>query len=194
MTVRLASLSLSTFDTSAQMGLLRAVAHAFALSLPQSRLTVSNFAITSLRQGSVIANISVTNTSSIEAVYCNADFVIDSELLSELLVAPYFASTDVTLVGTSACPECSCCSTGQVRSTAGTCVAYPTCASGSRFAVDTLTCVDVDECAVSPCSVSARCDNLTPGFKCSCLSGYSGDGFNCTGENNALLSLKHPLF
>ena len=44
---------------------------------------------------------------------------------------------------------------------------------------------DVDECALNNggCSEFATCTNLPDSFTCTCIAGYSGDGFNCIGKN-----------
>ena len=46
-----------------------------------------------------------------------------------------------------------------------------------------VTVADIDECANSTdtCSPFAVCNNTIGEFNCSCIDGYSGDGFNCTG-------------
>eukprot|EP00992_Anisonema_acinus_P015613 TRINITY_DN9814_c0_g1_i1.p1 TRINITY_DN9814_c0_g1~~TRINITY_DN9814_c0_g1_i1.p1 ORF type:complete len:503 (+),score=68.05 TRINITY_DN9814_c0_g1_i1:46-1554(+) len=44
-------------------------------------------------------------------------------------------------------------------------------------------CVDVDECAASPCDANAECTNTAGGYACACLPGFSGDGFTCTDVN-----------
>jgi len=43
--------------------------------------------------------------------------------------------------------------------------------------------VDIDECATnsSNCSSLATCENVAGSYKCACIAGYTGDGFNCTG-------------
>ena len=43
---------------------------------------------------------------------------------------------------------------------------------------------DVDECiaAKHTCDANANCVNTHGSYNCSCKSGYTGDGFNCTGE------------
>ena len=50
----------------------------------------------------------------------------------------------------------------------------------------TLCCVvtDIDECELSfdNCSAYANCINMPGSFTCCCLSGYSGDGINCSGS------------
>jgi len=40
---------------------------------------------------------------------------------------------------------------------------------------------DVDECAVNygNCSENATCSNAQCGYSCTCISGFSGDGFIC---------------
>ena len=45
-------------------------------------------------------------------------------------------------------------------------------------------CLDIDECDMetNSCDVNAVCTNTDGSYTCSCLSGYSGDGENCTGE------------
>ena len=32
------------------------------------------------------------------------------------------------------------------------------------------------------CSANAECLDTDGSYECQCLSGYDGDGFNCTGE------------
>ena len=51
--------------------------------------------------------------------------------------------------------------------------------------------VDIDECAVNNggCSALGVCTNTPGGFACTCLDGYAGDGYNCTGK-----SLRYKLF
>jgi hypothetical protein len=41
---------------------------------------------------------------------------------------------------------------------------------------------DIDECASTPCDKNAACNNTDGSFTCICKTGYSGDGFNCTGK------------
>ena len=44
--------------------------------------------------------------------------------------------------------------------------------------------VDIDECTngTDTCSPFAVCNNTMGDFNCSCLEGFEGDGFNCTGK------------
>jgi len=44
---------------------------------------------------------------------------------------------------------------------------------------------DVDECAVNSggCDLHANCTNTYGSFTCTCIEGYLGDGFNCSGNN-----------
>ena len=43
-------------------------------------------------------------------------------------------------------------------------------------------CVDVDECeeGTAECHTNATCTNTDGSYNCSCVYGYSGDGWNCT--------------
>jgi hypothetical protein len=46
---------------------------------------------------------------------------------------------------------------------------------------------DIDECsnATDECHEEyGVCNNTDGSYVCSCIDGYSGDGFNCTGLNN----------
>ena len=42
---------------------------------------------------------------------------------------------------------------------------------------------DVDECnnTTFPCGDNANCTDTDGSFRCDCLNGFQGDGFNCTG-------------
>ena len=43
--------------------------------------------------------------------------------------------------------------------------------------------LDIDECVVeSPCDTNATCNDNVGSYVCSCNSGFTGDGFNCSGE------------
>jgi len=46
--------------------------------------------------------------------------------------------------------------------------------------------IDIDECSTNNggCSSNALCTNNPGSFSCACNSGYSGDGFTCTGKNS----------
>ena len=45
---------------------------------------------------------------------------------------------------------------------------------------------DLDECSLSnsSCHQNANCTNTNGSFECNCLPGYTGDGFNCSGERH----------
>ena len=44
--------------------------------------------------------------------------------------------------------------------------------------------IDVDECinGVHMCHENATCSNTNGSYTCHCISGWSGDGINCTSE------------
>ena len=46
------------------------------------------------------------------------------------------------------------------------------------------TLVDIDECSdmIDSCDSNAGCTNVPGTYTCSCNSGYTGDGMNCTSE------------
>ena len=54
---------------------------------------------------------------------------------------------------------------------------------------------DIDECALGTdnCDDDSRaeCTNTAGSFTCACLTGYSGDGVNCTGK---LILIKTDFF
>ena len=44
--------------------------------------------------------------------------------------------------------------------------------------------VDIDECeleSLNDCDVNANCSNTVGSYSCFCLSGFEGNGFNCSG-------------
>ena len=43
--------------------------------------------------------------------------------------------------------------------------------------------IDIDECLTDThnCSSNALCSNTPGNYTCECVTGYTGDGFNCTG-------------
>lgn len=48
---------------------------------------------------------------------------------------------------------------------------------------------DINECLNSTtCSKNGLCTNLPGSFKCACKSGFTGDGFQCTGKQDYLNS------
>lgn len=58
-------------------------------------------------------------------------------------------------------------------------------------------CSDVDECALgSDCDEHASCQNTEGSYTCTCTHPYSGDGKNCTGNEdllNAIKALSEPI-
>ena len=46
-----------------------------------------------------------------------------------------------------------------------------------------LISLDIDEClAANQCNIKANCSNLVGSYNCSCLPGYSGNGYECSGK------------
>ena len=54
--------------------------------------------------------------------------------------------------------------------------------SSRNKSVDCCT-LDIDECSVihGNCSELANCTNIPGSYNCTCRTGYTGDGFTCTG-------------
>ena len=51
-------------------------------------------------------------------------------------------------------------------------------------APDVSFCTDIDECEIpGQCHWEADCTNTNGSFECTCLSGFTGDGKNCTDVN-----------
>ena len=42
--------------------------------------------------------------------------------------------------------------------------------------------LDINECDDDPCDDNAHCQNNNGSFTCTCQSGFTGNGFNCTGK------------
>ena len=49
-----------------------------------------------------------------------------------------------------------------------------------------LRCLDVNECDfdVRSCDALAKCVNNVGSFTCTCIDGYTGNGFTCNGKYN----------
>ena len=57
-------------------------------------------------------------------------------------------------------------------------------AKHSEIAVYYLFFLDIDECeheSLNECDVNANCSNTVGSYSCFCLSGFEGNGFNCSG-------------
>lgn len=50
---------------------------------------------------------------------------------------------------------------------------------------------DIDKCyeKTDECDENAECKNGRGNYKCICKSGYTGDGYNCTGSSVVLFTL-----
>ena len=46
---------------------------------------------------------------------------------------------------------------------------------------------DIDECASSPCHTNAMCADTNGSFTCTCLGGFSGDGFLCESKQSLII-------
>ena len=58
------------------------------------------------------------------------------------------------------------------------------CVSGCVCNYFLVLLTDIDECAndtLNNCSPNATCTNTNGSYTCTCDTGYTGDGFNCTG-------------
>ncbi|XP_064386442.1 uncharacterized protein LOC135334976 [Halichondria panicea] len=61
-----------------------------------------------------------------------------------------------------------------------------TCTCTTGFIMQGNLCVDINECAQSPCASIAMCVNTDGSFTCSCPPGFTGDGSTCTDRNECL--------
>ena len=59
--------------------------------------------------------------------------------------------------------------------------------------MNTINLLDEDECSneTFPCGDNAHCTDTDGSFDCNCVTGFQGDGFNCTGIyfNSRILGL-----
>ena len=49
--------------------------------------------------------------------------------------------------------------------------------------------LDINECeldGLNDCDGNADCIDTIGSYNCSCISGYEGDGFNCTGDSHVM--------
>ena len=54
--------------------------------------------------------------------------------------------------------------------------------------------LDIDECHANPCHDNATCADNEGSYTCECNEGYSGDGWNCTGQLLLIVDLsKHDF-
>ena len=54
-----------------------------------------------------------------------------------------------------------------------------------------MNCVDIDECleSLDNCDVNyGSCNNTIGSFTCTCVSGFSGDGTNCSSKTHSYVS------
>lgn len=51
----------------------------------------------------------------------------------------------------------------------------------------TLCYIDIDDCSndtLNDCSDNSACENIPGSYQCHCNYGFTGNGINCTGNNN----------
>ena len=54
--------------------------------------------------------------------------------------------------------------------------------------------LDIDEClATNQCNIKANCSNLVGSYNCSCLPGYSGNGYECSGKSISSFHSHHSI-
>jgi hypothetical protein len=55
---------------------------------------------------------------------------------------------------------------------------------GPTYALKGNAFLDLDECTLheDSCHKNADCINMIGSYKCECVTGFSGNGFNCTGK------------
>lgn len=63
------------------------------------------------------------------------------------------------------------------------------------FACWLLLLPDINECTMGThiCDANAACDNSAGSFACTCESGFTGDGFTCTGIVSLCLLIQNTL-
>ena len=54
---------------------------------------------------------------------------------------------------------------------------------------------DIDECErdTDNCNTNANCSDTEGSFNCTCVTGYEGDGVNCTSKSESNLALNMPI-
>ena len=60
-----------------------------------------------------------------------------------------------------------------------------------HFLIFVMNCLDIDECfeSVDDCDINyGNCSNTIGSFTCACVSGFSGDGTNCSSKTSFLHS------
>ena len=69
------------------------------------------------------------------------------------------------------------------------------CLAGGVSSGTAPLCQNINECnATAPCSRDALCIDNHGSFGCECLTGYTGNGFSCSGEHVAFADLNTELW
>lgn len=58
--------------------------------------------------------------------------------------------------------------------------------SETAISIFFLSPLDIDECHDKPCNADADCINVPGTYKCICRPGYTGDGFQCSGNTHSV--------
>ncbi|XP_047458169.1 fibrillin-1 [Mugil cephalus] len=117
------------------------------------------------KQGTCHWNATCTNNPGSYVCTCNAGYKGNGNYLcldvDECSETPFVCSSSLGYKGCKNLPGTYRC----------------TCSSG--FESNGQSCVDIDECAASTCSLYADCVNTMGSYRCTCKAGFVGNGLTC---------------